>query len=407
MPTVIEALGLGKRYRLGESGYVTLREHLERRIRPRRDGPTRGEVWALRDVDLAIDQGALVGLVGRNGAGKTTLLKSVARIVRPTTGLVRVRGRVGALLEVGTGFHPELTGRENVFLNGVVLGMTRKDIRRRFDEIVAFADVERFLDTPLKRYSSGMYLRLAFAVAAHVEPDIMIVDEVLAVGDAEFQRRCLGRIGELGEEGRTILFVSHDTGSVARLCSRAIWLDAGRVRGDGPAHEVIDSYLRVVIPQAPRAQIALAPHSPIQRLSSGRVDEAGAPGESPLRDRPLSFELRFDVTSRQTALDVAVYLLNDANVRVLNENLSDHGTQLGDPGSHAVRLTIPPVLPAGDYVAGVWMGTQDTTSLVYEEVFRFSLLPRPDDRDESVRRARAVQPIVSWAVSRDDPGPGR
>ena len=225
---MIQAEGLGKRYRLGESGYATLRERLDLRSR-RRAAVDNGEreVWALRDVDLEIEEGDVVGIVGRNGAGKTTFLKTVARIVRPTTGVVRVRGRVGALLEVGTGFHPELTGRENVFLNGVVLGMSRREISRRFDDIVEFAGVERFLDTPLKRYSSGMYLRLAFAVAAHIDPDVIIVDEVLAVGDAEFQRRCLGRMSEFGREGRTVLFVSHDSSAVARLCRRAVWLEQG------------------------------------------------------------------------------------------------------------------------------------------------------------------------------------
>src|SRR4051812_3637783 len=215
---VIRARGLGKRYRLGEGGYVTLRERLDGRFRLRRTNGGAKEVWALREVELSIDQGEIVGIVGPNGSGKTTFLKSVARIVRPTTGSVAVRGRVGALLEVGTGFHQELTGRENVFLNGVVLGMSRREIRRRFDQIVEFAGVERFLDTPLKRYSSGMYLRLAFAVAAHIDPDVMIVDEVLAVGDAEFQRRCLGRMSEFAGEGRTVLFVSHDLGTVGRLC---------------------------------------------------------------------------------------------------------------------------------------------------------------------------------------------
>src|SRR5262245_26450585 len=229
----IEARNLGKRYRLGQSGYATLREKLGSR-RGLQHGPTEArEIWALRDLDLEIREGDVLGFVGRNGAGKTTLLKTIARIVRPTTGVVRVRGRVGALLEVGTGFHPELTGRENIYLNGVVLGMSRREIDRRFDDIVEFAGVERFLDTPLKRYSSGMYLRLAFAVAAHIDPDVVIVDEVLAVGDAEFQRRCLGRMSEFGREGRTVLFVSHDTGAVASLCSRAVWLDAGEIKADG------------------------------------------------------------------------------------------------------------------------------------------------------------------------------
>ena len=246
MTVVIQAAGLGKRYRLGQGGYVTLREKLDAYLRPRAVQTNgRREVWALRDVDLEIDEGDVVGIVGRNGAGKTTFLKTVARIVRPTTGVVRVRGRVGALLEVGTGFHPELTGRENVFLNGVVLGMSRREIRRRFDDIVEFAGVERFLETPLKRYSSGMYLRLAFAVAAHMDPDVIIVDEVLAVGDAEFQSRCLGRMSEFGREGRTVLFVSHQMNAVQTLCPKTLWLHKGRVEAFGPSRDVIARYLTV------------------------------------------------------------------------------------------------------------------------------------------------------------------
>ena len=180
-----------------------------------------------------VDEGEVLGVIGLNGAGKSTLLKILSRITEPTSGSSRTRGRVGALLEVGTGFHPELTGRENIFLNGVILGMRRAEIRARFDEIVAFAGVEQFLDTPLKRYSSGMYLRLAFAVAAHVDPDIVIVDEVLAVGDVQFRQRCLGRMSDFGREGRTVVFVSHDLGSVNQICERSLWLDGGRLRMDG------------------------------------------------------------------------------------------------------------------------------------------------------------------------------
>ncbi len=394
---VIQAQGLGKRYRLGEGGYVTLREKLDGYLRGRRPSNGNREVWALRDVDLEIDQGDVVGIVGRNGAGKTTLLKTVARIVRPTTGVVRVRGRVGALLEVGTGFHPELTGRENVYLNGVVLGMSRREVRRRFDDIVEFAGVERFLDTPVKRYSSGMWLRLAFAVAAHVDPDVVIVDEVLAVGDAEFQRRCLGRMSEFGQEGRTVLFVSHDIGAVAQLCRRALWLEDARLRADGPAHDVIDAYLRTMVSPASRAHISLAPDNPIQDLSIALVDKGGTAIDALQRDEPLVFDLRFASRQRLLLFDAAVYVLNSSKLQVLSENLSDQGIDLESPGEHAVRLTIPPILPAGEYIAGVRIGTQDG-SHVYEELLHFTLLPRPDDRDEAIRRRRTAQPVVRWDV---------
>src|SRR5215212_9269827 len=241
----IELERLGKRYVLGERvAYQTAREALVRAVRRGRDASDeRSELWAIRDVDLSIAEGEVVGVIGRNGAGKTTLLKVISRITEPTTGVARIRGRVGSLLEVGTGFHPELTGRENIFLNGAVLGMSRREISAKFDEIVDFSGVERFLDTPLKRYSSGMQLRLAFAVAAHLEPDILVVDEILAVGDAEFQRRCLGRMQEAEQEGRTLIFVSHDLGSLTRICARSLWLDRGRVLDSGPTPEIVRSYL--------------------------------------------------------------------------------------------------------------------------------------------------------------------
>jgi ABC-2 type transport system ATP-binding protein/lipopolysaccharide transport system ATP-binding protein len=401
MGAAIVAETLGKRYVLGEGGhtYVTLRETLSRRLRrrePERADNAR-EIWALRDVDLEIEEGDVMGIVGRNGAGKTTLLKTVARIVVPTTGVVRVRGRVGALLEVGTGFHPELTGRENVYLNGVILGMTRREVRRCFDEIVEFAGVERFLDTPLKRYSSGMYLRLAFSVAAHIDPDVMIVDEVLAVGDAEFQRRCLERMSELGREGRTVLFVSHDTGAVGRLCRRAIWLDGGRVQDDGDAHEVIDRYLGTVVNRGERVEVPLSVNSPVRALSVALVDESGNPVDRLRRDERLRFDIKFGLTDPLPSFDLAIYLLTRDRTQVLSENISDKAIHIRGPGEFAVRLTIPGVLAAGDYVAGIWLASADG-SLVYDEVLEFTLLPRADDRSEAIRRPRLVVPDVSWSI---------
>ncbi len=247
---VIEAQKLSKRYRLGVSAepYGTLRGALTAAFRPRtRVSGGGSEVWALHDVDLEVDEGEVLGIIGRNGAGKSTLLKLLARITEPTSGLVRHRGRVGALLEVGTGFHPELTGRENVYLNGAILGMRRAEVRRKFDEIVAFSGIEPFIDTPVKRYSTGMHMRLAFAIAAHVEPEILVVDEVLAVGDVDFQRKCIGRMGDVAKEGRTVLFVSHNTAAIESLCDRVCWLDRGRIAEDGLAGEVITRYLRSVI----------------------------------------------------------------------------------------------------------------------------------------------------------------
>jgi lipopolysaccharide transport system ATP-binding protein len=252
--SIIAVEGVSKRYVISHQASKGdgLRHALERALRKpwasarkalaSREG-RHEEFWALRDLSFEIKQGETVGVVGRNGAGKSTLLKVLSRITEPTSGRIRLRGRTASLLEVGTGFHPELTGRENIFLNGAILGMSRQEIIRKFDQIVDFSELEKFLDTPVKRYSTGMYVRLAFAVAAHLEPEILIVDEVLAVGDAEFQRKCLGKMGNVAKEGRTVLFVSHQMRAVMQLCERAILLDAGRVREDGPAVPVVNAYL--------------------------------------------------------------------------------------------------------------------------------------------------------------------
>jgi lipopolysaccharide transport system ATP-binding protein len=257
----ITAEHLGKSYQIRHqtgSSYVALRDVLadgvrragQRLVHPQggsssgNSNPSREEFWALRDVSFTVQPGERMGIIGRNGAGKSTLLKVLSRITDPSAGRLGIRGRVASLLEVGTGFHPELTGRENIYLNGAVLGMTRAEIKRKFDEMVDFAEVEKFLDTPVKRYSSGMYVRLAFAVAAHLEPEILIVDEVLAVGDSSFQKKCLNKMEDVGREGRTVIFVSHDMGSITRLCERAILLDHGHVLADGSAHEVAHTYLQ-------------------------------------------------------------------------------------------------------------------------------------------------------------------
>lgn len=257
---VIAAEGLGKKYLIGHEcereQYTALRDVIGRTIkgfaRSARDmvrgrqlilGDEVEEFWALRDVNFEIKRGEVVGILGRNGAGKSTLLKILSRITEPTVGRVEIRGRVASLLEVGTGFHPELTGRENIFLNGAILGMTRSEIRRKFDEIVDFAGVEKFLDTPVKRYSSGMYVRLAFAVAAHLEPEILVVDEVLAVGDAEFQKKCLGKMQDVASEGRTVLFVSHNMAAIKGFCENSLWLDAAKIRKFGLSSHVIADYV--------------------------------------------------------------------------------------------------------------------------------------------------------------------
>ena len=248
MHPIIQIRGLGKQYRV-ENANLSLRAEIVKRFKSpfKRNGTSEADLlWALRDVSFEVQPGEVVGLVGRNGAGKSTLLKILSRVIKPTTGEVDVYGRVGSLLEIGTGFHPDLTGRENVYLNGAIIGMKREEIKRKFDEIVAFAEVERFLDTPVRYYSSGMYLRLAFAVAGHLEPEILMLDEVLAVGDAAFQRKCLDKMKRISSEGRTIFFVSHNLSSIQELCSRALLIEAGQLVEDGSTYDVSVKYLNMV-----------------------------------------------------------------------------------------------------------------------------------------------------------------
>jgi lipopolysaccharide transport system ATP-binding protein len=243
--SVIHAEGISKLYRRGLTADAGLRHALERFVKSplsvfRRNGNE--TFWALKDVFLDVHEGEVLGLIGRNGAGKTTLLKILSRVTRPTSGWAEIRGRVGSLLEVGTGFHPELTGRENTFLSGAILGMSKREIERKFDEIVAFAELEKFIDTPVKHYSSGMYVRLAFAVAAHLEPEILLVDEVLAVGDINFQKKCLGKMGDVARQGRTVVLVTHQMNQIRRLCHRVLWIEAGHIHMAGNPHDVLAAY---------------------------------------------------------------------------------------------------------------------------------------------------------------------
>jgi lipopolysaccharide transport system ATP-binding protein len=296
MKPAIRVENLAKQYRIGTrsaDSYRTLRESLVgvatapfRRRNPPEHSPTQDSFWALKEVCFEVAPGEVVGIIGRNGAGKSTLLKILSRIAEPTEGRAVVRGRMASLLEVGTGFHPELTGRENIYLNGSILGMSRKEINRQLDDIVAFSEIEQFLDTPVKRYSSGMYVRLAFAVAAHLSLEILIVDEVLAVGDAQFQKKCLGKMGDVAHSGRTVLFVSHNMAVVSQLCQRCILLKAGRVERDGPAGAVADYYQRAAINSAPTG------HSDLTKASRSA-------GDGKVRfDRVTLFNSAGEVTSR-------------------------------------------------------------------------------------------------------------
>ena len=301
--------GVSKRYRIGEyrAGYATLRDTIVDVTKRgfRREVQAHGEeIWALHDVSFEIDEGEVVGFIGRNGAGKSTLLKILTRITPPTSGTATIRGRVGSILEVGTGFHPELTGRENIYLNGAILGMKRREIRAKYDEIVEFSGVEKFIDTPVKRYSSGMYVRLAFAVAAHLEPEVLLIDEVLAVGDHEFQQRCMGRIEDISESGRTVVFVSHDMQAIARLCDRAYWLDGGRVVAEGASEEIVAQYLQSAAGtthawQNPKFGQPLRPDEIVQLESVRVVDQHGEnAGTVDIRE-PVGIEFRFTVFKRE------------------------------------------------------------------------------------------------------------
>jgi lipopolysaccharide transport system ATP-binding protein len=306
---VIEVRGLGKRYRVGErERYFALRDVLTRAVTApfrRTPRPKRDYLWALHDVDLDIHQGEVVGLVGRNGAGKTTLLKLLSRITRPTAGYAEVRGRVGSLLEVGTGFHPELTGRENIYLSGAILGMKRQEIRSKYDAIVSFAGVERFIDTPLKHYSSGMQMRLAFAVAAHLEPEILLVDEVLAVGDLEFQKKCLGKMEEVSKSGRTIVFVSHQMNQIRRLCERVFWLEGGEICKAGPARQVVVEYEAMGL----RPHGGSAPSSCFLSWSINRRDNAVRDGL-----QEVSFHFQVYLQERLSQGHFGFAVLNDSGM---------------------------------------------------------------------------------------------
>jgi lipopolysaccharide transport system ATP-binding protein len=330
----IHAEGLAKQYRIGarqKPGTRNLRESLvnlctapirraRQLMRPRSARPEENIIWALKDATFEIRRGEVVGLIGRNGAGKSTLLKILSRITEPTRGYADVHGRIGSLLEVGTGFHGELTGRENIFLSGAILGMRKAEIRRKFDEIVEFAQVEEFLDTPVKHYSSGMYVRLGFAVAAHLEPEILLIDEVLAVGDARFQKKCLNKMEDIAHGGRTVIFVSHNMAAVTRVCQRALFVDAGRIVSDGPAHSVVSAYLTDGLGTiaAREWHPAGAPGGDICRLRAIRVrTRTGETVEAIDIREPVGIEIDFEVLAAGHLVVPHFYLWNSDNIPIL------------------------------------------------------------------------------------------
>jgi len=365
----IRVENVGKRYRIGakRAGYKTLRDSLLSTAKAplrwlqgkRSPGPE--PFWALRDVSFDVRPGEVVGIIGRNGAGKSTLLKVLSRITKPTLGRVELYGRVGSLLEVGTGFHPELTGRENIYLNGAILGMSRSEISRKFDEIVAFAEIEAFLDTPVKFYSSGMYVRLAFGVASHLEPEILIVDEVLAVGDAEFQKKSLGRMGKVARGGRTVLFVSHNLAAVTNLCDRCVWIDKGNVKHIGSADDTVRRYIQAGL-EGETGQVDLPAREQdgyFSRISV--VNSEGFPSNTIRVDEPFKLVFEYALARRVSELEVA-FCLYDKNGSLIfysgSAKSTAHGAAGGEPGRRSAEVLLP-----GNFLAP---GTYAITALLHQ-----------------------------------------
>ncbi len=373
-PLALRADDVAKRFRLGpRAAYRTLRETLRDAARApwraarRRDGDD-GWLMALDGVSFEVRRGEVVGVIGRNGAGKSTLLKILARITAPSRGCVELWGRVGALLEVGTGFHPELSGRDNVYLAGAVLGLKRGEIQARFDAIVAFAEIERFLDTEVKHYSSGMFMRLAFAVAAHLEPEILLVDEVLAVGDAGFQRKCLDKMEDVGRTGRTVVFVSHNMPAVTRLCPRTILLERGRVLADGPSHEVVEAYLNSGLhTSAAREWPAdAAPGDETARLLGVRVRDAAGRVAAALDVRhELLLELEYDVLRAGRVVPNLHVLTGEGTYAFVASDAAEGGhRRVKQPGRYVSRASIPGnFLAEGTYVVGAALSTMDPVTV--------------------------------------------
>jgi lipopolysaccharide transport system ATP-binding protein len=419
--TVIQVEHLSKKYVLSHqqtSQYATLREEIADSFRylgkkllnssdkKKTVGDTE-EFWALKDVSFEVKQGDRLGIIGRNGSGKSTLLKILSRIIEPTEGEITLDGKITSLLEVGTGFHPELTGRENIFLNGAILGMSRAEIKRKFDEIVAFAEVEKFLDTPVKRYSSGMYVRLAFAVAAHLEPEILIVDEVLAVGDARFQKKCLGKMKDIGEQGRTVLFVSHNMAAIQRLCSKAIYLDLGQIKQVGSSGDVIQAYLSgsSYLDQSVNVlSQSLICSSEVDIISFYPCDEDGNIREYFRISESLCFAIQYRIKKQAPLLRVGIdlysYLSGDILFRTFDDDFNRYSRE---PGYFETVCIIPRnLLKPGLYYASLQVGIHNVCWIVDSKIFRqITVEPLIEaDRYHSHNRPGVIMPELQWKTIR-------
>jgi len=420
---IIQCDRISKKYKLGYGGErrvqlshaFTMREsfasavqNMRRVLARERARPAAENVfWALEDVSFEVARGEVVGLIGRNGAGKSTLLKILSRIVEPTRGKAWLRGRVASLLEVGTGFHPELTGRENIYLNGAILGMRKAEIERKLDEIVAFSEIERFLDTPVKRYSSGMYVRLAFAVAAHLDPEILIVDEVLAVGDYAFQKKCMGKMRDVSSSsGRTILFVSHNMGALAQLCNRGILLEAGKIKANGPVADVIKTYMRSGSkPSESFVRFPVEKDRPGQFLTAEIMHQDGTHGVDFSSDEPIHLRFQLQLEEINSLIILQLFVRNSDGVLVLHSDARDKDFEISErltKGLHTFNLVLPPELfTPGSYTLSVRAHQHLGGDLDFRENYcEFAIR----NLQSKVRQAGIVGTRIRWQHQAAAPG---
>ncbi len=404
---VISAENLSKRYVLGSRQPYSFREMLSGMFE--RGDSAKRELWALRDVSFSVSEGERLGLIGHNGAGKSTLLKILSRITKPTSGTASITGRVGSLLEVGTGFHSELSGRENIYLNGAILGMQRTEIERKFDEIVAFSEIEAFLDTPVKHYSTGMHMRLAFSVAAHLDPEVLIVDEVLAVGDVGFQRKCLRKMREVGESGRTVIFVSHDMQSITRLCDRVIWLKDGEVKSDGEAKHVVSEYLHEQSQTGAEKiwdDAETAPGNDLVQLRSVRVRQPdGSISSSMDIRREVKIEIRYEVLRPGRIIVPSVKLNNEQGACIFVSHDWNDGWRHTErePGMYETTVTVPGnLLSEGTVFVTVTAATYQPHDIHFDQrdAVTFNVIDSPDGDaargDFAGPMQGVVRPVLEW-----------
>lgn len=414
--TVIRVENLSKKYIIShqkQERYTALRDVIANQIKSlaslmnpksKLDNPSFEEFWALKNISFDINQGDRVGIIGRNGAGKSTLLKILSRITEPTTGSIKIKGRVASLLEVGTGFHPELTGRENIFLNGAILGMSKEEIKRKFDEIVAFAEIEKFLDTPVKRYSSGMYVRLAFAVAAHLEPEILIVDEVLAVGDAAFQKKCLGKMEDVGKDGRTVLFVSHNMSAINQLCENAIWLDQGNLVTHTNTEDVVSQYLTTHAHEGQFLSSDGISNQGINEFKLKSISIKNLQGEftSYIDFRQHFFiEIQYQIHQYLPYCRVG-FLLTTTDGIVLFESYDTDVDNLKTPrypGNYMIKCKIPEkLLQPGQYIVNFNAGIPSVKNLLHlESILKVNIEDvSGDSLSLNVKRRGLILPVLEW-----------